>query len=80
MGSMVNNKFISAIGFFSHSERKAIHVIELTGGSGNFPKFISKYGSRTNKFKHCSMEHPVIILIDNDNGAKGSKGIFAIFK
>jgi RNA-directed DNA polymerase len=78
MGSIVDGKFISAIGFFSHAERKAIHVIELTGGSGNFPKFISKYRSRTNKFKHCPMENPVIILIDNDNGAKGPKGIFSV--
>jgi RNA-directed DNA polymerase len=78
MGSTVDGKFIPAIGFFNHVDKQALHVIELTGGSGNFPKFISKYGSRTNKFKHRPMENPVIILIDNDSGAKGPKGIFSV--
>jgi RNA-directed DNA polymerase len=77
-GSLADGKFVPAIGFFSHVNTQARRIIELTGGSGNFPKFINKYGSRTKKFKHRPMENPVIILIDNDGGAKGPKGIFSL--
>jgi RNA-directed DNA polymerase len=78
LGSVEEGKFIRGIRFFSYVNKHAQHVIELTGGSANFPKFIRRYETRVNKFKHRPMGCPIIILIDNDSGAKGRKGIFSL--
>jgi hypothetical protein len=48
---------------------KASRIVEVTGGSANLANLIGRYGGMLAKFKHKPLEHPVIILIDNDSGA-----------
>jgi RNA-directed DNA polymerase len=86
MGSLVDGKFISSIEFFRHINtrtgriKQICRILELTGGTGDFTKFINKYASRIKIFKHRPMENPIVILIDNDSGAKNAKGVFSTLK
>ena len=45
-------------------------MLGLDGSSSYFADFIHKYKGMVVGFKHAPLEHPVIILIDNDDGAK----------
>jgi RNA-directed DNA polymerase len=45
-------------------------ILRLGGGAGGIKNFISHYTSSITKYKHAPMRHPVILLIDNDSGAK----------
>ena len=40
------------------------------GGTGDFKFFMLRYKELLNGFRHRPLSHPVIILIDNDDGAK----------
>lgn len=64
------------IKFFNYSKTTQ-DVMLLGGGSGDFVKLIQKYTAIIAKYKYCPMNSPVILVIDNDDGAKG---IFAIIK
>jgi hypothetical protein len=52
-------------------------LLELDGGTGNFKFFILRYKEAMASFKHKPQEHPVIVLIDNDDGAGE---VFSIIK
>lgn len=52
-------------------------VLGLSGGSGDLKNFIAKYKSTTSKFKAEKSAFPIIIVIDNDEGAKG---IYSVIK
>lgn len=56
--------------FFKYADRRTSEIIELTGGVGGICKLLKNYHEdvRT-KFKAPTPNHPVIVLIDNDNGA-----------
>lgn len=45
-------------------------VLNLGGGAGGQLSLIVQYKNIMEKFKHKPMKHPVIILCDNDQGAK----------
>jgi hypothetical protein len=51
--------------------------MELDGGSGNFKFFVIRYKELMESFGHRPQAHPVVLLLDNDDGAKD---IFAIIK
>jgi len=51
--------------------------MELDGGSGNFKFFVIRYKEMMESFGHKPQAHPVILLLDNDDGAKE---IFSIIK
>lgn len=64
-------------------------MLELGGGASDLKYFFMKnrYQQDIGGFKHRPLEHPVIVLIDNDNGAnevfktiKGNFGIAIDFK
>ena len=45
-------------------------VLELGDGAGDLLKFITKYSNSFKTYKHLPLQNPVIIIIDNDDGAK----------
>lgn len=58
------------IRFHKYSERRTSEITELTGGVGGVCKLLKHYHEDVrNKFKASPPKHPVIVLIDNDNGA-----------
>ena len=44
--------------------------MQLRGGSADLKFFIAAWKDQLPKFKYCPMNHPIIVLIDNDDGAK----------
>jgi RNA-directed DNA polymerase len=69
LGSTTDHRFIATVSIFSYTN-KAHQVIELTGGSGNLNGFINRYAACMKPYKHRPLKHPVIVLIDNDSGAR----------
>jgi hypothetical protein len=69
LGSVAASGFIRAISFFSHTNQSQA-VLELNDGSGNFKHFIRQYKQFMDVYDHKPKAYPVIILIDNDDGAK----------
>jgi RNA-directed DNA polymerase len=76
LGDFVNGKFVSAVRLINYS--RTIHdVLQLGSGSGDLKHFIAKYQITAQTFKHAPLAHPVIVVIDNDDGARD---IFAAAK
>lgn len=59
---------INAI-FFKYS-RQSRDILQLRGGSSDIKFFIQSWKEKLVTYKHRPMAHPVIVLIDNDDGAK----------
>ena len=76
LGTLTPKGFQSAVRFFNHLSRTR-EVLELDGGSGNFKFFVLRYNEMMSTFGHKPQAHPVILLLDNDDGAKD---IFAVIK
>ena len=77
LGEFVNGKFSSAIRFLRYSDT-IDKILRLSGGTGNLKDFILKnYKKDINSFKFQPLAYPVIILIDNDQGARD---IFSMVK
>jgi hypothetical protein len=62
--------------FFKYGSQ-AKDVLRLGGGTGDLKRLLAAYPGIASKFQHAPMAHPVIVLIDNDDGAKS---IFSIIK
>jgi hypothetical protein len=56
---------------FRHSGSSTGRIVGLQGGSGDLANFIRNYRSETKHFKAPGMKWPVIVVIDNDDGAPG---------
>jgi RNA-directed DNA polymerase len=69
LGAMENGK-VKFVGRFMNYTRTVHDVLQLGGGTGDFKFFMLRYQALVSKFKHRPLKHPVILLIDNDNGAK----------
>ena len=69
LGHFTPKGFKSAIQYFNHLN-KTCKVMELDGGSGNFKFFLIRYKEMMGSFGHKPQAHPVILLLDNDDGAK----------
>lgn len=72
-------KKASKIGYFNYSGITR-HVMSLGGGASQFPPFINRYAAMVRTYQYAPLKHPVILLIDNDDGAKGASGIFKSIK
>jgi len=74
LGSITGAKFTSTVRFlnYSHAVRD---VMQLGGGTGDIKFLIIRYSENAKKFKHAPFAHPVIMVIDNDDGAKD---VFAV--
>lgn len=62
-------KFIFQL-FFLRFSKKINDLLHLGGGTGDFCKFIGHYKKRISKYQAGKPPYPVIIITDNDNGAK----------
>ena len=69
LGEFVNDSFSSAVRFMRYSQT-IYQVLRLGGGTGDISRLIAEYKTIIASFKHAPLAHPVIILIDNDDGAK----------
>ncbi|AQS88472.1 ribonuclease H [Neoasaia chiangmaiensis NBRC 101099] len=81
LGRMDKGKFKSALKFMNFSS--TVHaVLQLGSGSGDLFHFIRKYHELLKHYHHRPLPNPVIVLIDNDDGAKeifgAAKGLGAI--
>lgn len=68
LGAVTSKGFERAISLFSHTNQSQ-SVLELNDGSGNFKHFIRQYKQFMSAYGYKPMAHPVIMLIDNDDGA-----------
>jgi RNA-directed DNA polymerase len=60
------------------NQTSTVHdVLQLGGGTGDFKFFMLRYEELIRSYKHCPLAHPVILLIDNDDGANE---IFSVAK
>lgn len=76
LGKIENGKLKSAIRFMKYS--RTVHdVLQLGGGTGDFKHFILGYREMLKMFGYRPLAHPVILLIDNDDGAKD---VFSVAK
>jgi RNA-directed DNA polymerase len=73
------DKKISAIQYFRYSKTSR-DVMGLGGGASNFGQLICRYKEMVDHFKYAPLAHPVILLVDNDDGPKGKKGVFGAMK
>jgi hypothetical protein len=78
LGSWEGSAFKSAVTFFNYNNQ-AHRVLELGGGAGDLRYFFikSRYKQDIQEFKHRPLKHPVIVLIDNDDGVKDIFGTLA---
>ncbi|MDB5823101.1 MAG: hypothetical protein JWR21_1805 [Herminiimonas sp.] len=66
------------VGFLKYAERRTSEITELTGGVGGICKLLKNYHEDLGKkFRAPAPKHPVIVLIDNDNGADSVYGAIA---
>jgi hypothetical protein len=68
LGAPTPDGFERAVSLFNQVNQ-AHELLELDGGTGNFKFFVLRYKETMASFKHKPQEHPVIMLIDNDDGA-----------
>ena len=68
LGKLVDGEFSMKVRFMNFTP--TIHeVLHLGNGTGGFKKLIATYTQKTKSFGHVPMKRPVIILLDNDDGA-----------
>ena len=76
LGEWDGNVFNSTISFFNY--RSQTHkLLDIGGGTGPLKHLIQRYKSILARCKHRPLNHPVIVLIDND---KGASAIFSLIK
>lgn len=63
----------SSVRVFPSSEKRTCALMGLSGGTANLAAFISEYEAETKKFFKPSARHPVIVLVDLDDGWKRVK-------
>ncbi|WP_202639226.1 hypothetical protein [Bradyrhizobium sp. CCBAU 051011] len=68
LGAIEQGKLKLKIRFLNQTS--TVHdVLQLGGGTGDFKFFMLRYKELLSSYKHCPLSHPVILLIDNDDGA-----------
>ena len=73
----MGNKTIRDYGikFFKYTS-KTKYLLTLAGGTNYLKDFIIGFEKKTGAFNVIANKNPVIVILDNDSGSKGSKGIF----
>jgi hypothetical protein len=64
-----DGKLIIDVNFFKYS-KQSHDLLQLRGGSAGLKSFIEAWKNQFSKVKFCPTNYPVIVLIDNDDGAK----------
>jgi RNA-directed DNA polymerase len=69
LGQFVDGEFSTTVRFIRYTP--TVHeVMKLGNGTGAFGRLIRNYKRTVERFRHAPLAHPVILLIDNDDGAK----------
>ncbi|MBB4367006.1 hypothetical protein GGD65_008080 [Bradyrhizobium sp. CIR18] len=68
LATAVDGKISLAVNFFKYSDQSR-DLLQLRGGAPDLKFFLQTWKDKLAKYKHRPMKHPVIILIDNDDGA-----------
>jgi RNA-directed DNA polymerase len=68
LASTKDGKLSLDIHFFKYSKQSK-DLLQLRGGSPDLKFFLEAWKEKLAQFKHRPMKHPVIVLIDNDDGA-----------
>ncbi len=68
LASTKNGKLSIDVNFFKYSKQSR-DLLQLRGGSSDLKFFLEVWSDKLAKYKHRPMKHPVIVLIDNDDGA-----------
>ncbi len=61
----------SDLAFFNHSKKTSGFLGFKSGGGSNLKNFVVDYSNLLKQYKHIKMQHPIIILADNDSGCLG---------
>jgi RNA-directed DNA polymerase len=70
LGQVVDGTFSTTVRFMNCT-RTVHEVLQLGNGSGGFNHLIHTYKRMVEGFGHAPLARPVILLIDNDDGADG---------
>ncbi len=76
LGAWSGAHFQSEISFLRYSDRVR-EVLDLTGGTGDLATFMVRYSQSVMLYSYRPLNYPVILLIDNDDGANK---IFSLMK
>ncbi len=76
LGNLVGKQFRLAVSLFNY-HGLAHKILQVNGGTGDLGHFMVQYPDALRRYAHRPLAHPVIIIIDNDDGA--SK-LFSIVK
>jgi len=76
LGGLGDNGFSYKVGFMNYTTRIR-DILELGDGSDRLKNLILMYAEKLRHFGYCPLCFPVIILVDNDDGAKE---IFSVAK
>jgi RNA-directed DNA polymerase len=60
---------------FKYPDTSTARILKLRGGSGDMRNFIDLYRKELRRFKAVGLQYPVMLLVDNDDGAGKIKGI-----
>jgi hypothetical protein len=73
LGAPTPTGFKSNVRFFNYGN-KTHRMSEVRGGSENLGKLIKSYHGTLKRYRHRPIEHPIILVIDNDSGASNVFG------
>jgi retron-type reverse transcriptase len=65
-----NGKTALKLRIFKYPHTSTGRILQLGGGSGDLKNLIEMYRKELKRFKSPGQQNPVILLIDNDDGAK----------
>ncbi len=68
LGKIHGKEFISSIRFLKHGGTEH-EILELSGGSAKLASLVGRYAKSMKRFRFTPLRHPVIVLVDNDDGA-----------
>jgi RNA-directed DNA polymerase len=69
LASTKNGAFSIDVNFFKYSKQSR-DLLQLRGGSSDLKYFIETWNAQLKRYKYRPMKHPIILLLDNDDGAK----------
>lgn len=70
-----DNQVKIAVRIFKYPQTSTGRIMGLTGGTGSFVSFIPAYSKELTRFSASGMRHPVILLMDRDDGASSVLGM-----
>jgi RNA-directed DNA polymerase len=68
LGIWEASKFTPKVNLLNYYANQSHQILDLHGGSGTLQGFINQYKTNLNRYRHQPLSHPVIVLLDNDQG------------